>query len=100
MEPISVPEADCSDPDPEIIVPVSTVSPRYPSSAVRQRISGFVTLEFTITAEGETADIVVVASVPPEIFDDAAIRALSQWRYCALGKARRSVRTRLSFHPW
>ena len=60
---------------------IERVQPRYPDRMARRGISGWVEIEFTITAEGAVADPVVVESEPAESFDFAAIRAVSQWRY-------------------
>jgi protein TonB len=40
-----------------------------------------VELDFTITATGEVKDISVHGSSPPGRFEQAAIRAVAQWRY-------------------
>src|SRR5207244_1524451 len=47
--------------------------PDYPPSALTQRITGNVTLEFTVSTSGEPRDVHVVEATPPGIFDQAAI---------------------------
>jgi TonB family protein len=69
------------------IVPASQISvlksvpPQYPAKAQLARIEGWVELDFTITATGEVRDISVHGSSPPGRFEQAAIRAVAQWRY-------------------
>ena len=58
-------------------------------------------LEFTITADGTTKDI-VVASSPPGLFDQAPVEALAKWRYNpkidnGQPVERRGVKTRIVF---
>lgn len=56
-------------------------APEYPQSALTQRISGAVTLEYTVDTRGETRDVHVVEASPPGVFDQAAIAAVKRWRY-------------------
>jgi TonB family protein len=55
--------------------------PDYPRKALDQKITGTVTLEFTVDTRGETRDIHVIEAAPPGVFDDAAISAVKHWRY-------------------
>ena len=55
--------------------------PDYPDNAFNQKISGAVTVQFTVDARGETRDIRVVEANPPGVFDRAAISAVKHWRY-------------------
>ena len=55
------------------------VSPVYPPDAQRSRTNGVVMLEATIDAAGNVVDLVPRGERTD--FDDAAIRAVSQWRY-------------------
>jgi TonB family protein len=57
------------------------VAPDYPEQALNGRISGTVTVEFTIDTRGRPTDVHVVGSKPPDVFDSAAIRAVRGWRY-------------------
>ncbi len=57
------------------------LEPRYPEAAVKARISGHVTLEFTIGEHG-VQDIVVIDSSDP-VFDEEAIASVRMWRYFA-----------------
>lgn len=56
-------------------------APEYPVGARRDGIEGFVMVEFGLTAEGRTSDIVVRAATPPGVFDKAAMNAVKNWRF-------------------
>lgn len=66
------------DKDPS---PVRRVPPTYPATAKRANIEGFVTMEFTVKPDGTVANIKIVNSKPPRMFDRAAKQALSRWRF-------------------
>ncbi|MBX3704396.1 MAG: energy transducer TonB [Steroidobacteraceae bacterium] len=57
------------------------VAPTYPQRALDRNLEGFVTLEFTLAADGTTRDVVVKAAEPAGIFDRAAVNAVERWRY-------------------
>jgi TonB family protein len=59
-------------------------SPEYPPTALAQRITGNVMLEFTVSTSGEPRDVRVIEATPPGIFDQAAISAVKRWRYAPL----------------
>ncbi|TKB43641.1 energy transducer TonB [Thalassotalea mangrovi] len=61
--------------------PIYRTLPRYPISAARQKIRGWVKLRFSINTEGFPEDIEVIESQPEEIFDQAAVDALARWKY-------------------
>jgi len=83
---------------------IEYVAPKVPTGpAMRTRsANGWVEIEFTVRPDGSTDDIVVTNSYPRKIFDSAAVRAVSQWRYKPVmqgGKAvdqRAAVRIRFS----
>jgi len=58
-----------------------TVSPRYPATAERRQIEGWVDLDFTIAEDGSVKDITVTGSDPPGVFEEAATKAVAQWKY-------------------
>ena len=57
------------------------VDPEYPERALAQKITGSVTLEFTVNNKGEPQDVHVVSAEPAGTFDRAAIAAVRRWRY-------------------
>lgn len=60
---------------------VHHVAPAYPSIARAARREGTVILEVTITRDGNVGSARVLRSA--DIFDDAALDAVRQWRYTA-----------------
>ena len=63
------------------VVPLLRVPPKYPARAARRQIEGWVKVEFTIQTDGSVDDAIVVASDPETIFDDAALTAISKWKF-------------------
>ncbi len=60
---------------------VKSVQPVYPKKAEQSGIEGWVDIDFTVAESGQVKDIAVRNASPPGVFDQAAIRALAQWRY-------------------
>jgi TonB family protein len=60
---------------------LKTVQPAYPVKAVNGKIEGWVDVEFTVAETGKVKDVSVRATSNPGVFDDAAVKAVSQWRY-------------------
>jgi protein TonB len=63
------------------VVPLFRVPPKYPARAASRQIEGWVKVEFTIQTDGSVDDAVVVGSEPENIFDDAALTAISKWKF-------------------
>ena len=57
------------------------MNPVYPEAARKRGVEGWVELAFTVTPGGAVDDIQVRNASPAEIFDDAAVRAIKQWRF-------------------
>lgn len=84
------------------IIPLVRINPDYPPRALSRSIEGFVIVQFTITATGSVKDVIVVHAEPQKIFDDAAVRAVSRWRYNpkveeGVAVERVGVQTKISF---
>ena len=62
-------------------VPLSQLPPRYPYKAAQRGIEGWVRVEFDVTTTGSVEHVEVIESEPPGVFDKAAIRAVSRWRF-------------------
>jgi protein TonB len=62
-------------------VPMVRVPPQYPERAAQRGIEGRVLIEFTITKSGSVKDAKVIAYEPSKIFNRAALKAVSQWKY-------------------
>jgi protein TonB len=82
------------------VVPANTlarekyVEPRYPGAAIRKGTEGWVELDFTVAADGSVKDIDVRAAEPAGVFDEAAIKSVSQWRYRPLLRNGRAIEQR------
>lgn len=63
------------------VTPLNNILPVYPDSARRRGLEGYVQLAFTITADGRVENLRVVESSPARVFDRAARRAASRWRF-------------------
>ncbi len=62
------------------LVAMLRVEPTYPPDAAARGLEGYVVVEFTVLADGTTADIVVVES-SSRAFERAAIKAAERFRY-------------------
>ena len=60
---------------------VKSVKPLYPAKAEANQTEGWVELDFTVLESGDIRDVAVHAANPSGVFDSAAVKALSQWRY-------------------
>jgi TonB family protein len=63
------------------LTPLKTVQPVYPAKARNHQLEGWVDLEFTVSETGKVQDVAVRAASSPGVFDDAALKAVNQWRY-------------------
>jgi TonB family protein len=57
------------------------VQPVYPKDAAKFGDEGWVEMEFTISPTGKPENIKVTNARPRRVFEQAAMTALSQWRY-------------------
>jgi TonB family protein len=85
------------------LTPLKTVQPKYPEKADRMRLQGWVELDFTVAEGGEVKDVAVHGASAAGVFDQAAIEALSQWRYRPVQRDGKPVaqraRIRIRFNP-
>jgi protein TonB len=84
------------------IIPLVRINPDYPPRALSRGIEGYVIVQFTITATGMVKDVIVVRAEPEGIFEEAAVRAVSRWRYNpkveeGVAVERVGVQTRITF---
>jgi protein TonB len=63
------------------LTPIIKVVPQYPEAARVQRIEGRVEVNFTVNSSGAVESPTVTASSPAGVFDQAALAAISRWRY-------------------
>jgi TonB family protein len=59
---------------------VTDVRPQYTADALRRRVTGAVLLQCVVDREGVPTNIEVVQSLD-ESLDEAALKALQQWRF-------------------
>jgi protein TonB len=75
--------------------PVARLNPIYPSQARMRSMEGFVVVEFIVRPDGSVSDIDVTESQPGDLFTDAAVRAVSRWRFTPGSKQGQAVSTRV-----
>lgn len=78
--------------------PTRRVPPEYPSRALRRGIEGFVEVRFTIQPDGsvDRNSLRVVKSQPRNVFERAAMQAISRWQFPEAAGPR-EARQRLEF---
>ena len=78
---------------------VEYIKPTYPSYAFKSGIPGWVDVAFHIDSKGNTSNINIVKASPQEIFDEAAINAITQWKYQPpVTKANQVAETQVRLH--
>ncbi len=60
---------------------IDMVTPIYPDSARLAGLEGEVVLQIVVDEQGYVTEAVVIQATPPGLFDDAAARAIRQWRF-------------------
>jgi len=76
--PAAPPAAEVGSPQPTRRVP-----PEYPARAQRRGIEGYVEVRFTILPDGsvDTDSLRVIDARPRNVFERAALRAISRWQF-------------------
>jgi protein TonB len=62
-------------------IPVSTIRPRYPATALRNNQEGWVSLQYTVNTDGSVSNIEVVNAEPRHVFDSAAVDAIRRAKF-------------------
>ena len=81
------PEPRVVDPRDQTPIPSSSltrtryVAPKYPRSAQRRNVQGWVDVVFTVAKDGSTKDVEVRRADPEGVFDDSAMRAIERWEF-------------------
>jgi TonB family protein len=60
---------------------LKSVQPIYPVRAEKNKIEGWVDVEFTVAEDGKVKDASVRAVSVAGVFEESALKAVSQWRY-------------------
>lgn len=63
------------------LMPVLRVAPVYPERALGQGREGYVEFLMDIKADGTVANLKVLRSEPPGLFDESASEAVKQWKF-------------------
>ena len=89
--PVQVPvsTAVAAEPTPVVPRPVAVssltrtryVSPKYPRSAERRNLSGWVDIVFIVATDGTVKSIDIRNSEPGDVFVNAAIKAVEKWEF-------------------
>jgi TonB family protein len=79
-------EIERAEPEPALVAitqlkRTNYVAPKYPRAAQRRNTSGWVDLGFTVARDGTVHSIEIIESTPGAVFDEAATKAVSQWRF-------------------
>ncbi|MEO8010403.1 MAG: energy transducer TonB [Dokdonella sp.] len=82
-QPTPVAQQPASSADDSDASVTSAASLSYPQQAARNRVEGWVEVEFTVTAEGQVQGARVLRSDPPRVFDREAIRSIERSTYRA-----------------
>lgn len=65
----------------ELPRPRQRAAPRYPARARARGVEGWVNLSLLVGEDGGVRDVSVLASDPPDVFEDAAREAVRAWRF-------------------
>jgi protein TonB len=84
------------------VLPLVRINPDYPPRAQSRGVQGWVLVQFTITPQGTVADAKVIDAQPKGIFDEAAVKAVSRWKYNpkvegGVAVERRGIQVKLTF---
>jgi protein TonB len=63
--------------------PLKARPPNYPWRARKLGLEGFVVLEFSVDSAGQATDVAVLDAMPAGVFEKAASKALSKWKFAA-----------------
>lgn len=83
---VSLPLVAAEKPFDEPPTPMRTSAPNYPTQLKRDGITGMVSVSIMVNEQGEVEDAKVVKSSNPG-FDQAAIEAVSKWKFKPAKKA-------------
>jgi TonB family protein len=77
------------------------VEPVYPAKAMENKIAGWVDLEFLLLRDGSVSSIQILDAQPGGVFEDAARKSVTKWRFAPVERdgsaVEQRVRMRLRF---
>lgn len=62
-------------------MPLESVAPEAPQTPFGTALEGWVTLRYTVLADGSTEDVRVIDSMPPQLDPSEAVRAVESWTF-------------------
>jgi protein TonB len=62
-------------------VPLFRAKPAFPAQARSKGITGKVAFKFLVDRDGMVKDVEIISAEPKDIFDEATINAVKQWRF-------------------
>jgi protein TonB len=71
------------------------IVPEYPYDADRQHLSGKVSVQLKLEADGRVGDLEIVSATPPGVFEASALEALRTARFAPAQKNGRPVRAQV-----
>lgn len=74
--------------------PVLRIPPTYPMEARRKKIEGWVRVEMTVLEDGTVADVKVREAKPQGVFEQAAVAAVTRWKFRPAAEDGKAVRRR------
>lgn len=80
------------------LTPLSRLPPQYPPSALMREQEGYVDVMFEVATDGSVRNAVVIEAKPARVFDQAALAAVSRWRFQAVVREGRPVAVRARVH--
>jgi len=80
------------------LVATSTPQPPYPPAALRQKLSGEVTVSFVVNTDGSVGQVRVVSAKPRGIFDRGVVTTVGRWRFQPVDSPQSASRT-ITFEP-
>jgi protein TonB len=61
--------------------PISMGGIVYPPGAAARHIEGYAVVGYDVTTDGTVTNAEIIESVPPGVFDEAALDAVRTWRF-------------------
>lgn len=83
--------------DPPEREAVRVSAPDYPRAAERRGVEGYVIVAYSIDPSGDVVDATVAEAEPAGVFDRAALRAVSSWRFSEADVQTEGHQTQLNF---
>lgn len=79
--PVATTNASAGGSETREAIPISSIRPRYPSTALRNNQEGWVDVQYTVNVDGSVSNISVISAEPRHVFDNAAIDALRRAKF-------------------